>query len=458
LKTRYDSSQTNPICKVLETERNPEIVMALVKALGKAYNPSFVMPTLENIYKINTDYRVKVNIINGLGEFEYAKIQSLLMLGVRDRNIHVSNTAAQFLVNKGNEVDAGYYKMMVNNDEIPSSTRQIMMGAALKWLIYYPKLRDTLSSQIKYTYNQTKDIYGKARILRGLAEYGWNYEFIANEAMKVENPKYLRTVAAECISKIMVSPDFYTTFKTYATNVKRDLKTILFRLIRTGDAGMIAVAAETLRDPEAQLNKKMMRDSVSTLYQIMQRLVIPNESESYEILRLTINYILDGKDVGKKKLTSPRNIDFSIFGVLKPESLATIKTTKGEIKLQLLTQNAPISVANFMLLSRSNFFNGKAFHRVVPNFVVQTGCPRGDGYGSLDYTISSELTQKRYDTEGYVGMASAGNHTECSQWFITHSPTFHLDPNYTIFAKVVSGMEVVHKIEVGDIVESVTIN
>jgi cyclophilin family peptidyl-prolyl cis-trans isomerase len=458
LKTRYDSSQTNPICKVLETERNPDIVMGLVKALGKAYNPSFVLPTLENIYKTNTDYRVKVNIINGLGEFEYARIQSLLMFAVRDKNIHVSNTAAQFLVNKGNEVDAGYYKMMVNNDEIPISTRHIMIGAALKWLIYYPKIRDTLSSQVKYTYNQTKNVYEKAQILRGLSEYGWNYEFIANEAMKVENPTYLKTAAAECISKIMVSPDFYTTFKTYATNVKRDLKTILFRLIRTGDAGMIAAAAETLRDPEAQLNPKMMRDSVSTLYQIMQRLVIPNESESYEILRLTINYILNGKDVGKRKLTAPRNVDFSILGILKPESLATITTNKGEIKLQFLTQNAPISVANFMLLARSNFFNKKAFHRVVPNFVVQTGCPRGDGYGSLDYTISSELTQKRYDTEGYVGMASAGNHTECSQWFITHSPAFHLDPNYTIFAKVVSGMEVVHRLEVGDMVESVTVN
>jgi hypothetical protein len=198
LKTRYDSSQTNPICKVLETESNPDIVMVLVKALGKAYNPSFVLPTMENIYKTNTDYRVKVNIINGLGEFEYARIQPLLMLAVRDKNIHVSNTAAQFLVKKGNEVDAGYYKMMVNNDEIPISTRHIMIGAALKWLIYYPKIRDTLSSQIKYTYNQTKNPYEKAQILRGLSEYGWNYEFIANEAMKAENPTYLKTAAAEC--------------------------------------------------------------------------------------------------------------------------------------------------------------------------------------------------------------------------------------------------------------------
>jgi cyclophilin family peptidyl-prolyl cis-trans isomerase/HEAT repeat protein len=458
IKARYDSSQTNPICKILETEKNPDICMALAKALGKAYNVAFVLPTLENLYKTNTDYRVKVNVVNALSEFEYARIQPLLMFALRDRNIHVSNTAAQFLVNKGNEVDAGYYKMMVNNDEIPISTRQIMMGAALKWLIYYPKIRDTLSSQIKYTYNNTKDAVGKARILRGLAEYGWNYEFIAAEALKPENPVFLKTAAAECIAKITTSPEFFTTFKTYASNVKKDLKAILFRLIRTGDAGMIAVAAEALRDPETQFNKKTMRDSVSTLYQVMQRLKIPNESESYEVLRLTINYILDGKDIGKKTLTAPRSIDFSILSILKPESLATIKTNKGEIKLKFLTQNAPISVANFMLLTRSNFFNAKTFHRVVPNFVVQTGCPRGDGYGSLDYTISSELTRESYDTEGYVGMASAGNHTECSQWFITHSPTFHLDPNYSIFAKVVSGMDVVHKIEVGDMVESVSIN
>jgi cyclophilin family peptidyl-prolyl cis-trans isomerase/HEAT repeat protein len=458
LKSRYDSTVTNPICTILLTEKNPDITMALGRALGRAYNPAFVLPTLENVYKTSTDYRVKVNIINGLGEFEYAKIQPLLMLAVRDRNIHVSNTAAQFLVNKGNEVDAGYYKMMVNNDEIPSSTRHIMMGAALKWLIYYPKIRDTLSKEIQYTYNKTPNPFEKAQILRGLAEYGWNYDFIRDEAFKKDNPKYLKTVAAECIVKIITSPDFFNTFKLNASKAKKDLKAALFGMIRTGDAGMIAVAAEALRDPAADLNKKMMRDSVSALYQVMQRLKIPEESESYEVLRQTIGYIVDAKDIGKKKLTAPRSIDFSILGSLNETSLVTIKTTKGDIKLKLLTQNAPISVANFILLARSNFFNKKTFHRVVPNFVVQTGCPRGDGYGSLDYTISSELTPQHYDTEGYVGMASAGNHTECSQWFITHSATFHLDVNYSIFAKVISGMEVVHKIEVGDIVETVTVN
>jgi cyclophilin family peptidyl-prolyl cis-trans isomerase len=91
---------------------------------------------------------------------------------------------------------------------------------------------------------------------------------------------------------------------------------------------------------------------------------------------------------------------------------------------------------------------------VVPNFVIQGGCNRGDGWGSEDYSIRSEFSMRRY-TEGSVGMASAGKDTEGTQWFITHSPTPHLDGRYTIFAVVEEGMDVVHKIEVGDLIEKV---
>ena len=94
---------------------------------------------------------------------------------------------------------------------------------------------------------------------------------------------------------------------------------------------------------------------------------------------------------------------------------------------------------------------------LVPNFVVQGGCPRGDGYGSLDYSIRSELPPLSYDREGLVGMASAGNHTEGTQFFITHSPALHLDGNYTIFARVVDGMDVVHQIQPGSKIESIII-
>jgi len=94
---------------------------------------------------------------------------------------------------------------------------------------------------------------------------------------------------------------------------------------------------------------------------------------------------------------------------------------------------------------------------VVPNFVVQGGCPRGDGYGSPDFTIRSEVPQMYYDTSGYIGMASAGPHTESVQWFITHSPTPHLDGQYTIFGKVEEGMDVVNQLEIGDIIQDIRI-
>ncbi|KUG09880.1 peptidylprolyl isomerase [Solirubrum puertoriconensis] len=131
-----------------------------------------------------------------------------------------------------------------------------------------------------------------------------------------------------------------------------------------------------------------------------------------------------------------------------------VHTSKGDVVLRLLVEEAPGSVASFVQLVQQGFYNGKNFHRVVPNFVAQGGCPRGDGWGGTDYTLRSEFAERQY-AEGAVGLASAGKDTESCQWFITHSPTPHLDGRYTIFAVVERGMEVVHRIDIGDQIRSV---
>jgi cyclophilin family peptidyl-prolyl cis-trans isomerase len=142
-------------------------------------------------------------------------------------------------------------------------------------------------------------------------------------------------------------------------------------------------------------------------------------------------------------------IDWDLLKSIPRNQVALIKTVRGNITIRLLVEEAPGSVANFVSLINKNYFDHKYFHRVVPNFVVQAGCARGDGWGSEDYSIRSEFSTRKYIT-GSVGMASAGKDTEGTQWFITHSPTPHLDGHYTIFAQVESGMDVVHRIEVGD--------
>ena len=117
--------------------------------------------------------------------------------------------------------------------------------------------------------------------------------------------------------------------------------------------------------------------------------------------------------------------------------------------MEVFPEEAPGTVQAIKDLVDKGYYNNKLFHRVVPNFVAQTGCPDGDGWGSLDFSIRSEFSRLRY-YRGAVGMASAGKDTESCQWFVTHSPTPHLNGRYTIFANVTAGMEIVDILEVGD--------
>jgi cyclophilin family peptidyl-prolyl cis-trans isomerase/HEAT repeat protein len=133
-----------------------------------------------------------------------------------------------------------------------------------------------------------------------------------------------------------------------------------------------------------------------------------------------------------------------------------IETVRGTIEFELAVLDAPQTSRNFMALARKGFFNGLQVHRVVPNFVVQDGDPRGDGEGGPGYSIRDELNERPY-VRGTVGMALSWRDTGGSQFFITHSPQPHLDARYTAFGHVVSGMDVVDRIQVGDVIESVRV-
>ena len=135
---------------------------------------------------------------------------------------------------------------------------------------------------------------------------------------------------------------------------------------------------------------------------------------------------------------------------------AVVKTSRGSFTIELLPDDAPLTVDNFVQLAKRGYFKGITVHRVVPNFVIQDGDPRGDGNGGPGYQIRCEINEVPYD-RGAVGMALSGKDTGGSQWFVTHSPQPHLDGGYTVFGKVVSGMEVVDAIVRGDVIQSITI-
>jgi len=138
--------------------------------------------------------------------------------------------------------------------------------------------------------------------------------------------------------------------------------------------------------------------------------------------------------------------------------VATIETNKGTIKLELFGDKVPKTVANFETLIGKKFYDGIKFHRVIEDFMVQTGCPQGTGTGGPGYKFADEFHKDlKHSGPGILSMANAGPNTNGSQFFITHVATPWLDGKHSVFGKVIEGMDVVNSIKQGDVMKSVTV-
>jgi len=136
---------------------------------------------------------------------------------------------------------------------------------------------------------------------------------------------------------------------------------------------------------------------------------------------------------------------------------ATIETNKGDLVLELFAGDVPRTVDNFVTLARDGFYDGLTFHRVIPGFMAQGGCPIGDGTGGPDYRFDDEITDHKHGT-GALSMANSGPNTNGSQFFITYEPQPHLDGKHTVFGQLTEGMDVLESLENGDVMISVTIH
>ena len=136
---------------------------------------------------------------------------------------------------------------------------------------------------------------------------------------------------------------------------------------------------------------------------------------------------------------------------------AIFDTARGPIRVELLPDQAPLTVANFVNLARRGFYDGLGFHRVIADFMVQGGCPEGSGRGGPGYRFEDETGNGVRHERGVLSMANAGPNTNGSQFFITHVPCGWLDGKHTVFGKVVEGLDVVDAVRQGDLIKSVKI-
>ena len=138
--------------------------------------------------------------------------------------------------------------------------------------------------------------------------------------------------------------------------------------------------------------------------------------------------------------------------------IATFETSKGTIKIELYDDKTPKTVANFEKLVADGFYNGLFFHRVIPDFMIQGGCPQGTGTGGPGYKFEDEFhPELRHDGPGVLSMANSGPNSNGSQFFITHVATPHLDGKHSVFGRVTEGQDIVDSIAKGDTMDTVTV-
>ena len=441
------------VAEALTGSRNANIRMAAASALRKVSDPD-ILKILQSQLIAEKDYRVKVNILRSLGSYSYIDNVDLIIDHLEDENIHVANAAAQYLVNHGNRTDAEIYKTFATK-KVDHTVRAKIYASVLKHLpAYYTNSKSRIRIDILKYIDELKDKpYIAKHYVAALGYDPLNYSYLKDAAID-SGAVVIRTTGMEALSKIISDETFVNSFRSRTNIVKKEILEIIREQFAKGDVGTMAIGAGIIANEKNGYRELIESDSF--LITSAAKLSLPKEIETYNEIKKALAYINNVKY--KAEETSYNHpIDWKILSTVTDSTIAVIKTSKGNFTINLYGDDAPGSVANFISLANNNFFDNKVYHRVVPNFVIQGGCPRGDGYGSLDYSIRSELSQLYYDDEGYVGMASAGLHTEGTQWFVTHSPTPHLDGKYTIFGKVIEGMEVVHSIVEGDKINDVII-
>lgn len=429
------SEHAGTIAAAAVNDASPDVRMALALALGKLKS-DVAWQSIRQLLQADPDYRVRVAAANAAQQFPATTTFADLAKALDDRHIQVAIAVSETLRAVATHLQSADLAVAARN------TRHWRVQATL-WEAALAGNAD-LAKEIATRADAAKDPYQKAWLIGALKRSVTSYGFVMDQLLKADTP-VVRSAAADALVSMNRHKDF-------RPSMKKTFATLYEEALETGDAAVIGLVASALGD--STLGYKGVLSDHSFLRRARTKLSLPRDNEALQPLETAMAYF-EGRSEEPVRNEFNHAIDWSLVASIAPDQRAVIKTTRGSITLTLHVEEAPGSVANFVALARDGYFNEKFFHRVVPNFVIQAGCNRGDGWGSEDYSIRSEFGDRRYTT-GSVGMASAGKDTEGTQWFITHSPTPRLDGRYTLFASVATGMEVVHEIEVGDRILEIT--
>lgn len=269
----------------------------------------------------------------------------------------------------------------------------------------------------------------------------------ANQCFEFTKPQYRTLIRYEALERL---------FNSHSKMVGFRWNGLLDTLVAEGDPALLSLIAQQVLE-QLKANVKPVVDS-AILVSAQQQLSIPREFETWNDLQKTIAY-------WRKQPYRYQSVfdlgfqdepDWQHIKQIPETQLLLIKTNKGDFTMKLYINESPVSVSRFLKEVEAKYYNGKRFHRVVPHFVVQNGCLRGDGWGAADWATRSETSAPIKYKKGSVGLASAGRDTESLQFFITHNATPNLNHEYTLIGEIVKGQHLLRNIEIGDYILSIS--
>ncbi len=464
--------------RLLAKQNDPLVRLNLATLMAKLGDAGGASEVLQRLADHDTDWRVRVNALRGLGGFSWVGNESVITTFRRaffDGNQHVSITALSVFpsigVTRADSTPAARDAMTQLGYIAQNSTGGFPWQVQAEAAAALARIDHLLPRALAQPPSELRPLL-RARLLRAAGETSSpearNLLFAAAreeepliQSAAIDGLQSLcrRTTSDSALVDAVIRESLRlleTRDVAVATTSASLLGDSLFR--RSESVGPLLATLENLRPPH---DTEAMQEIIATLGKLrdsraLQPLLALLQSPDRSVAASSAAALreMTGVDYSGRIERKPEplyvDLDFAYLRTLPPVVRVKLETGRGDITIDLEKNDAPFTVmAILKLAGQKGFYRGLTFHRVVPNFVVQGGDPRGDGWGGPGFAIRSEFSLRSYET-GTVGIASAGKDTEGSQFFITHSPQPHLDGRYTIIGNVVAGMDVVDRLQVDD--------
>ncbi len=434
----------------VKTATNIYLQINLTKSLKHVRTEESVN-LLHSILFSDADYRVKIGALEALSSFNYNTVKADFYKMLLNKNTNISIAASHFFVIKGKITEATKY--FNYSKQITSwQARSNMLMAALKYSIDKNKIANSIISGYKVAENK----YEKAALLYALSTDPRQYKFVKEQTFNASD-KVISTAGIKSLYAMRMNPDFYEIAKEMKTkkhiDIYAEFKIIFKEAMSDGDNAMIYYATKAINNPRL----KIIDIFTNTYFisQAMNSLLLPRDIKVYKELCKSIK--LYGGDKCKDYIkTKPLEINWDNLASIATKQKIQIRTNKGDFEITLDVNSAPVTVYVFLKLVKNGYYNNTFFYKNILGKAIVNGGKRGDGWMNRNIPLVKEICPANFQ-DGTVAMSLNGGNFQSINWFISTTKEISYKGKYTIFGFVSKGIDIVHKLEVGDYIKEIKI-